>query len=935
MTRSRRTSPLPAPLPLVGRADTLRMVDQRLTAAAEGAGACVVIEGPAGIGKTRLVTTAARRAEELGFVVAAGRATRIDRAAPLSTLRAALRRDARPLLGAAGTVDTGQSGYRLIDRLGEAVEELAREQPVAVVIDDFHWADELSALAVRILVPTLQSSSVLWLLAQRPGAHSLAEVGGADATILPLEPLDRTDLVELCTHVLGAPPDDGVLELAAGTGGNPFLLEELLVTLLSEGRVQVHDGLARPVGDGLPLGFVAAVQRRLRELSADGGSLLEAGAVLSGPFTVHAAAGVLGRPAAAMLGPTREAVAAGLLVDDGARLTFRHDLIREAVYDSLPGTVRQALHREAVAVLRREGSSGAEVTEHFLRGAQRADESTLAMFHEALADIAPGAPSAAADLILRLLDLQGSNEPAHLPLIADAVRFLASAGRLTEARALAEQALAHGMPPAAESAVLIGLAEALKHAGQDRGAVEFAGRALSGTGSGPGERAHLLAVQAHAFLQLDDLSSARTAAHSAVELGRSAGADLAVVVGLCATSMVAYADGDVDGAMERAREGVAAAESAGGESRHRHPRLWLARALVAADRFPEAKAMYAADKLAAAELGTAWSQPMSHQFHAELELAAGKLEDARAEAEAGLRVAGQLNSAALTPALLATLAYLAALRGEPQAAAQLLARADACIDQGICALTEELHWERAVCYAALGEQEAARRSFDKLVGILGERPYLLVQEPLSGPWLVRFALAADDREAAGTVAAAAREVAAANPRVVSLHGAADHAEGLLLDDRDLLHAAVSAHRAGPRPLCLAYALEDTAGAERRAGDQEAAVGMLKQARGIYTECGSHDDADRVRRGLRSLGVRSPAASRTARHKSGWAGLTTSELRVVRLVAEGRTNREVAAQLFLSPHTVDSHIRHAFAKLDVSNRVELARIVLAHDDPYTA
>lgn len=934
MTRS-RVAPVPLSPPLVGRDHTLRVVDQRLTAAAEGAGSCVVLEGPAGMGKTRLVTTVAHRAEQLGFVVAAGRATRIDRAAPLSTLRTALRRSTRPLPGTGGAVETEQSGYRLIDRLGEAVEELARERPVAVVIDDFHWADELSALALRILVPSLQPSSVFWLLAQRPGARALADMGGDDATVLSLEPLDQTDLIEFCTHVLGAPPDAGVLQLAAGTGGNPFLLEELLVTLLSEGRIQVRDGFARPVGDGLPIGFVAAVQRRVGELSADSGSLLEAGAVLSGPFTVHAAAGVLGRPVPAMLAATREAVSAGLLVDDGARLTFRHDLIREAVYDSVPGTVRQALHREAVPVLRREGSSGAEVTEHFLRGAQRADESTLAMFRDALADIAPDAPSAAADLILRLLELQGSKEPAHLPLVADAVRFLASAGRLAEARALAEQALAHGMPPAAESAVLIGLAEALKHAGQDRGAVEFAERALSGTGSTPGERAHLLAVQAHAFLQLDDLSSARTAAHSAVELGRTTHADVAVVVGLCATSMVAYADGDVEGAIQQAREGVAAAESSGGEARHRHPRLWLARALVAADRFPEAKAMYAADKLAAAELGTAWSQPMSHQFHAELELAAGKLEDARAEAEAGLRVAGQLNSAALTPALLATLAHLAALRGEPQAAAHLLARADHCIEQGICALTEELHWERAVCYAAMGEHEAATRSFRKLVGVLGERPYLLVQEPLAGPWLVRFALAAGDREAAVAVASAARQVAVRSPRVVSLRGAADHTEGLVEDDRDLLHAAVSAHRAGPRPLCLAYALEDTSGAERRAGDQEAAVNLLKQARAIYAECGSHDDADRARRGLRALGVRSAAAPRTARHKSGWAGLTTSELRVVRLVAEGRTNREVAAQLFLSPHTVDSHIRHAFAKLDVSNRVELARIVLAHDDPYTS
>jgi DNA-binding CsgD family transcriptional regulator len=154
---------------------------------------------------------------------------------------------------------------------------------------------------------------------------------------------------------------------------------------------------------------------------------------------------------------------------------------------------------------------------------------------------------------------------------------------------------------------------------------------------------------------------------------------------------------------------------------------------------------------------------------------------------------------------------------------------------------------------------------------------------------------------------------------------------LLHEDLDALRAAVTAYRGSPRPLCRASLLEDLAAAERARGDAAASPALLERALSLYAQAGSQRDVARVQAQLRPSRSRRASGSVVARRpKSGWASLTDSELRVVRLVAQGRTNREAAAQLFLSRHTVDSHIRHAFAKLRVSSRVELTRLVIEND-----
>jgi DNA-binding NarL/FixJ family response regulator len=172
-----------------------------------------------------------------------------------------------------------------------------------------------------------------------------------------------------------------------------------------------------------------------------------------------------------------------------------------------------------------------------------------------------------------------------------------------------------------------------------------------------------------------------------------------------------------------------------------------------------------------------------------------------------------------------------------------------------------------------------------------------------------------------------REGAERNPQVASLSGAAAHAEGVLRGDLGLLREAARRYQASPRRLARASALEDAGLAASAAGERGEAVDMLEQAHEHYAAAGARRDAARLEQRLRTLGVRRRPRRPAGGAKLGPASLTESELRVVELVAEGLTNRAIAERLFLSPHTVDAHLRHAFTKLGVSSRVELTRAVL--------
>jgi ATP/maltotriose-dependent transcriptional regulator MalT len=925
---ARHTAPVATTL--FGRAEILAKLNDALAATASGVSRCVVIEGPPGIGKSAVLAAACHTAVAHKISVAYGAAMEMDHAAPLSTLLTALHSNPELNSAIANSSDLPNNALLLVERIGELIEDHVKQRSLLIVIDDAHWADELSALALRILIPALSLSPVMWLLARRPApmgepSHEAIEwLISKGAGLAEITPLDDASIAQLCTKVLGAPPDSSVLALAARGGGNPFIVQELMVALRDADHVSVKDGLAMVVTDELPAGFLDAVDRRLRHMSAEARQLLDAGAIMGRPFKVHEAAALMGRPAIELIPAAKEAVEAGTLVERETELAFRHDLIGEAVYDRLSGPVRLALHREAALVARNERRSPLEVAEHLIKSGQVGDEEARAVLRDVIDTIAPTAPGTAGALLQRMLGFLDPFDSSRPELSARAVRLLATAGRVNEARQLGEQALNAGLDGASEASLILGLSEALKHAGQNRAVTEWTERALHTPGVPDYIRAQLLAIGAHGLLSSDDIDAADRAGAQAVKLGEATGQHSAVVFGLVARSAVARMRGHIDVAVSHAHDAVAIADSQGTEAAQRHPRLWLGRALAGVDRFAEAEAVYELGERRSKQLGTAWSQPLWHFYRGELRMAAGRLDDAAAEAEAGVRVAEQLNALALDVPLNTLLAQIAILRGDLVTARARLERAEALIRTGISVGLEEFEWRVALLQAASRDHVAAFQTLHPIFACFPARLQLLVQERSAAAQLVRMAKRAGAMDKAEMAVDAANELAERTKGVPSLHAAARHAYGLLHDDLHALREAAEHYRTGPRLLGRAEALEDAAVAEDAAGHRSSAVTMLNEVLDLYNSCGAERSASRVYRMLRRRGVRRARGS-----NKSFGGLTESELRVVRLVAQGLTNREVATKLFLSPHTVDSHLRHSFTKLRVNSRVELTRYVIKH------
>ncbi|WP_158890127.1 helix-turn-helix transcriptional regulator [Amycolatopsis anabasis] len=210
---------------------------------------------------------------------------------------------------------------------------------------------------------------------------------------------------------------------------------------------------------------------------------------------------------------------------------------------------------------------------------------------------------------------------------------------------------------------------------------------------------------------------------------------------------------------------------------------------------------------------------------------------------------------------------------------------------------------------------------------LPDRLLLLAYDPWLGPQLVRIAQRAAAPSEAAAAVAGTRRLAESNPGVAGAVAAARHAEALIRGSRAELRAAADAYRSASHPLGLASALSDAAAAERAGGNRAEAVRLYQEAFQLWSAAGAVRDIARVQRALRELGVRRKLP-RTGQ-ATGWDSITAGELRVVRLVAEGLTNRQVASRLFLSHHTVDAHLRRAFTKLGVRSRLELARRAAPH------
>jgi DNA-binding CsgD family transcriptional regulator len=349
-------------------------------------------------------------------------------------------------------------------------------------------------------------------------------------------------------------------------------------------------------------------------------------------------------------------------------------------------------------------------------------------------------------------------------------------------------------------------------------------------------------------------------------------------------------------------------------------------ALIGLGRFDEALTVIGAARRDAVALGSESFVAVCRNLEALVHLGSGRIDDAATSAAAAL---ADMATARLEPVeaqARAVLAEVAIRRGDLALARAHASRAAALADDVWDLSTPG--WAPAWLEGA-EEHSGPAPALDRAIASLRRRRLVLAAvDPSRLPLLVRIAGRRGEAEHARVAAGAGRLLAERNPGVRSIAGTAAHAEGLLHGDGTLLAGAVELLRAGPRPLALAEALEDLGRVPvaTRAGGARA-VDALEEAYERFTAAGAVRDAARVRWLLRERGTRRQLAATRYRPPAGWESLTGSEQATARLAADGLTNSAIARRLFVSPNTVGTHLRHAYAKLGVRSRVDLTRAVM--------
>jgi DNA-binding CsgD family transcriptional regulator/tetratricopeptide (TPR) repeat protein len=903
------------------------------------------------MGKSRMLGDAIEAAAQRGFMLAHGAADEPSQLAPLVPLMMALGESPQTLREnhetPANPVDVDVR-LLLIERLQTRLEERVSGGPFLIALDDLQWADPTTTLALRSLIPELASYPLVWLLSRTTGGvesgvarlYEVLERDGAKRVVL--EPLGDRAVTEIIADVLGAPPSPELLALTAAAGGNPFMLVELLRGLHDEEAVTVGDGQARLVSQRLPRRVQEIARSRLGRLPPHTRHLLQVAAVLGRSFRVDDLAGMFDEPASHLLPALEEAEAAGVVVPSDDQLTFRHDLLWRAVTETVTMPVRQALHRQAAEMLLRRGGSAIPAATHLMYYARPGDRRALEGLDQAVNEVLPFSPQSAADLAVRALELTAPGDPGRFARTVTAVYALTTCGRLPEAADYARAAVSQAPLPDQAARLRYELAYALLLAGRPVDAAAEAEEALAQPDLSDELRGLAEQVLCRALFASHDYRRGQELADDIVSAG--AHHSRAAQVGArMLLSYISWADGRAQDGVDHVREAVRIAPREEIQARRVHPRLHLATVLTDIRELDEAEIQLQRVAEEIAELGHTAYASCPAIFRSRLRLAEGRLDDAAAEAQAGLAVADEMGMHAFALLGLGVLVIVSVHRGDIDAASAWAQRYDERHQAGAMFGMAWGRWAMALLAEA---RDGPRKALDVLhvpYHDPDERRWLLMAEPDCAAWLTRTALSAGDRPGAEVVVATAEQQRHDNPGFPTLAASAAHAHGILSGDRAQLSRAAITH---PGPWGRASAAEDlgvllasaSAPASASAGEsgRAAAIKALDQALEGYQRIGALRDAARIRAWLRTLGVRRRHWTQSERPVSGWSSLTDTERSVAVLVAQGLTNPQVAGQMFVSPHTVKFHLRQVFRKLGIGSRVELARLGAEHaaDPPET-
>jgi DNA-binding CsgD family transcriptional regulator/tetratricopeptide (TPR) repeat protein len=616
-----------------------------------------------------------------------------------------------------------------------------------------------------------------------------------------------------------------------------------------------------------------------------------------------------------------EAVRADLFVEDGEQLRFRHDLLREATRQALPQSLRRAMERQSASVMLEMGAAPAEVATQLARSAEPGDREAINALRQAAQTVGRGDPSAAADLSKRALELLPTHDLDFGPLASETVEWLNRATRYDEAQALADRALATQLSQDEEAEIRLGMAAGIEDPEQRIAEIR---RALQLVGINDITRARHQAWLAY-FEVVNGLHADASAA-AAAAVAATATNDLeARIVSDTALALIDYQDGYAVRALRRMDQVEVLTRSGEATFGGIYAAKRRAGLIVCTGNLEEAAALVAQGTQQAHRARNAMALPGWTHLSGMVHAAAGRLAAARATIES-LPRREWANGTEVNIERMLVLTEVAARTGDRKLLQDLVSDAlelypstSPLLSCGAAYVVALAAWHRGDVHDAV--RWLASQSPRVITPLW---PNVFDQVTL----MSRVGSASGDAGLRARVLQSIEVLERERPGVPLFAAVAHQARGILERDADALLEAADTLLAW-RPLLYAGAAEDAAGELARGGRDAEAIESLNKAFDTFVECEAIADARRVSRALRRLGVERRIVTHP-RAKTGWDSLTDSELTVINLIAEGSTNRAVAQQLHLSPHTVKTHVRNAFAKLGITSRAQLAQLMRDSD-----
>jgi DNA-binding CsgD family transcriptional regulator len=955
---------------LVGRARELAEIDAALGRVAGGEPWLIQIVGEPGIGKSSMLAALRRHAEDRGYLALDGRAAEFEQDIPFgliidalsdylaslepATLRVfdddILRELASifPSLPAVERVDASGPGgaerYRLHYAIRRVLERLTERRPMVLALDDLHWAD---AASIEMLAHLLRRfrGPLLTAVAYRPTSGRLlagleATLRGGAVTRVQLAPLAAEDAAQLLDPSI----DDATRRAVyRESGGNPFYIEQLARTAPSR-RPRVSRGTG-PSGESLPQAVIAAIDEELGAVSAPARLVLQAAAVAGESFEPELVGAIAEQTVPDVLTALDELLEVDLIrpSDVPRRFSFRHPIVRRAVYDGMPRGWRLGAHARAAVALTAARAPVGVRAHHVEQSATTGDGQAIDLLVQAGRDAAPRAPQTAGRWLLaatRLLS-DGEGSERRVSLLTEAATALIYAGAYDDGLAALETALTLLAPERVDdrAGLVARIAFGKRMSGHPLESRVLVERTLESLPlDSPGARALTLELALDHYWR-GEFGPMHAVARAVAEQARSRGEHLHTAWGAALCSLASSALGQLeDGLAELGAARTACARLSEQELAQQLDVVgYVAQAAATLERADEALE-HARRALRLARMsGQTPLIPGLLVLETNALFMKGRITDAVAVAETAT------DAAVLTAydqfAVWALWADAMVCSAAGDTARALASARDAAVRSEALAETFFSSLSRLHLAAALNAAGDAAGARAELVEFetAPNQPLLDLRGGHGWELLVETQLALGDvdaaEESAAMAEARARATALPQRTVRAICGRA----AVLLARGEATAALAAAREAaalsgdGANPLLAARAAALAGTALGRLGRITEALSELEQAERTFFGFGAHREASSAARELRRLGRRGPRRILSRGATRGIEALSAREREVAALVAAGKRNRDVAAALFVSEKTIESHLARIYDKLGVRSRAALATLLAGAEE----